>query len=43
LKAYDETLWLERSARESWLERKYAWVNETLARIEGQWREFEDA
>lgn len=41
VKGYDETLWLERSARVSWLERKREWVGEQLAAIEAQRREAE--
>ena len=43
VKAYDETLWLEREARDSWVERERAWVDETLAAIEAQRQEAEDA
>jgi hypothetical protein len=42
-RAYDLTLWLERSAQENWQERRHAWVNETLAKVETQRRELEDA
>ena len=42
-KVYDETLWLEREARDSWVQRERAWVDETLAAIEAQRQEAEAA
>jgi hypothetical protein len=40
-RAYDLTLWLERSAREPWLKRKHEWVGGRLAQIERQQLEAE--